>query len=66
MKQKDVEAIYGNPNRNYKDEDDNVIYAYNELKLRLTFYHDEDFKLGYIVASSPELDVLGVSVIGKR
>jgi hypothetical protein len=25
MKQKDVTAIYGKPDRNYKDEDDNVI-----------------------------------------
>jgi hypothetical protein len=26
MKQKDVTAIYGKPDRNYKDEDDNVIF----------------------------------------
>jgi hypothetical protein len=36
MKQKDVTAIYGKPDRNYKDEDDNVIFAYNTLKIRLT------------------------------
>jgi hypothetical protein len=66
MKQNDVVAIYGKPDRNYKDEDDNVIFAYNALKMRLTFYKDEEFKLGYIVASSPELDLLGTSVIGKK
>jgi hypothetical protein len=66
MKQNDVVAIYGKPDRNYKDEDDNVIFAYNGLKMRLTFYKDEEFKLGYIVASSPELDLLGTSVIGKK
>jgi hypothetical protein len=66
MKQNDVIAIYGKPDRNYKDEDDNVIFAYNALKMRLTFYKDEEFKLGYIVASSPELDLLGTSVIGKK
>jgi len=66
MKQNDVISIYGKPDRNYKDEDDNVIYAYNGLKMRLTFYKDEEFKLGYIVASSPELDLLGTSVIGKK
>ena len=66
MKQNDVISIYGKPNRNYKDEDDNVIFAYNGLKMRLTFYKDEEFKLGYIVASSPELDLLGTSVIGKK
>jgi hypothetical protein len=66
MKQNDVIFIYGKPDRNYKDEDDNVIFAYNGLKMRLTFYKDEEFKLGYIVASSPELDLLGTSVIGKK
>lgn len=66
MKQSDVTAIYGKPDRNYKDEDDNVIFAYNELKMRLTFYKDEALKLGYIVASSPNLDVLGINVIGKN
>lgn len=59
MKQKDVTALYGTPDRNYKDEDDNVIFAYNALKMRLTFYKEEDFKLGYIVASSPELELFG-------
>ena len=54
MKQNDVVALYGKPNRNYQDEDDNVIFAYNTLKMRLTFYQEEDLKLGYIVASSSD------------
>ena len=66
MKQNDVIAIYGKPNRNYKDEDDNLILAYNALKMRLTFYKDEEFKLGYIVASSPDLELFGKKVIGKK
>lgn len=66
MKQNDVIAIYGKPNRNYKDEDDNLILAYNALKMRLTFYKDEEFKLGYIVASSPDLELFGQKVIGKK
>tara|TARA_R110000868_G_scaffold194857_3_gene440499 strand:+ start:516 stop:1028 length:513 start_codon:yes stop_codon:yes gene_type:complete len=66
MKQKDVTAIYGKPDRNYKDEDDNVIFAYNKLKIRITFYQEEDFKLGYMVASSPELELFGAKVIGKK
>ncbi len=65
MQQKDVIALYGKPNREYKDEDDNVIFAYNALKMRLTFYQDEAFKLGYIVASSPDLELFGNKVIGK-
>ncbi|MBU0940402.1 MAG: hypothetical protein KKD36_03080 [Bacteroidetes bacterium] len=66
MKQKDVTAIYGKPDRNYKDEDDNVIYAYNKLKIRLTFYQEEDLKLGYMVASSADLDLFGTKVIGRQ
>ena len=66
MKQKDVEAIYGKPDRNYKDEDDNQILVYNTLKSRLTFYQEEDFKLGYIVASGSELELFGNTIIGKK
>lgn len=66
MKQKDVSALYGKPDRNYKDEDDNVIFAYNSLKIRLTFYQEEEFKLGYMVASSPDLDLYGNKVIGRK
>jgi hypothetical protein len=66
MKQKDVEVIYGKPDRNYKDEDENQILVYNKLKSRLTFYQEEDFKLGYIVASSADLDLFGNTIIGKK
>lgn len=66
MKQKDVTALYGTPDRNYKDEDDNVIFAYNALKMRLTFYKEEDFKLGYIVASSPKLELFGNKVMYRN
>lgn len=66
MKQNDVIAIYGKPNRNYKDEDDNVIFSYNSLKMRLTFYKEEDFKLGYILASSLDMELFENKVIGKK
>lgn len=66
MKQKDVTAIYGKPDRNYKDEDDNVIFAYNALKMRLTFYKDEEFKLGYIVASGADLELFGNKIIDRK
>jgi hypothetical protein len=66
MKQKDVTALYGTPDRNYKDEDDNVIFAYNAQKMRLTFYKEEDFKLGYIVASSPKLELFGNKVLYRN
>ena len=66
MKQNDVTTIYGKPDRNYEDEDDNVIFAYNTQKMRLTFYKEEGFKLGYIVASSSDLEIVGIQVIGKK
>jgi hypothetical protein len=66
MKQNDVIAIYGIPNRNYKDEDDNIIFSYNSLKMRLTFYMEEDFKLGYIVASSFDMELFENKLIGKK
>lgn len=66
MKQNDVIAVYGKPNKNYKDEDDNVILVYNEQKVRMTFYKDEEFKLGYIVASSPDLELLGNKILFRK
>ncbi|MCW2120851.1 hypothetical protein [Flavobacterium sp. 7A] len=66
MKQKDVVALYGKPTKEYKDEDENLILVYNALKMRLTFYKDEEFKLGYIVGSSLDLDLSGNKIIGKK
>ena len=66
MKQNDVIALYGKPNRNYKDEDDNVIFSYNSLKMRLIFYIEEDLKLGYIVASSAEMELFEHKIIGRK
>lgn len=64
MKQNHVEVIYGKPDKQFKDEDDNVIYLYNEQKLRLTFYEDEAMRLGYIITSNPEATILDQKVIG--
>ena len=33
MKQNDVIALYGKPDKNYKDEDENLILVYNKLKM---------------------------------
>lgn len=66
MKQKDVTAVYGTPDKNYKDEDDNVIFVYNKFKMRLTFYKDEDFKLGYVVVSSADLELFGNKLMGRN
>ena len=66
MKTKDVELLYGKPNKHFLDEDQNTIYLYNEKKLRLTFYEDEDFKLGYIITSNPNATFLDQKIIGSN
>lgn len=66
MQQKDVEANYGRPDKEFKDDDENVIYLYNNEKFRLTFYEDENFKLGYIISSNPELLLLDKKIIGRN
>lgn len=65
MQQKDVEKIYGNPDKQFEDDDQNIIYLYNDKKLRLTFYEDEDFRLGYIISSNPDLELFDQKIIGK-
>ncbi len=66
MKQNDVIALYGKPTKQYKDEDENVVFLYNDQKLRLTFYMEEDFKLGYVIGSDTDLEVLETKVIGRK
>ena len=66
MKQKDVESLYGKADKEYKDEDENVICLYNAQKWSLTFYEDEDFRLGYIICSNHEATVLDRKVIGRN
>ncbi len=66
MKQKDVESLYGKPSKQFNDDDANIIYVYNTEKMRLTFYEDEAFRLGYIISSNPELTLLDKKVIGKN
>ena len=65
MKQKDVEAIYGKASSSFTDEEGNLILLYNQLKARLTFYEDEDFRLGYIICSHPDALLFEQKVIGK-
>lgn len=64
MRQKDVIALYGEPSRRYEDDDDNVVFSYNDLKLRLTFYAEEDFRLGYLISAHPDTAIGDVKPIG--
>ena len=66
MKQKDVIAIYGEPNKQFKDDDLNIIFLYNNQQLRITFYEDESMRLGYIITSYPEATVLGKKIMGRE
>lgn len=66
MKQKDVIAIYGNPDKQFEDDDSNVIFLYNHHKFRLTFYEDEAFKLGYIITSNEEATLLDKKIMGRN
>ncbi len=65
MKEKDVKSLYGQPNLNFKDDEGNIIWVYNELKMRLTFYEEEDFRLGYIICSHSDATLFGNQIIGK-
>jgi hypothetical protein len=56
----------GTPDKQFSDEDDNVIFLYYSQKMRLTFYEDESFRLGYIITSNAEATLLGLQVIGKN
>lgn len=66
MKQKDVINLYGAPDKQFKDEEDNVIFLYNAQQLRLTFYSDEALRLGYVITSNPKAVLLDNIVIGKK
>jgi hypothetical protein len=65
MSQADVQARYGAPNKTFQDEEENNIWVYNTLQFRLTFYADEQFRLGYIITSNPSVVVLTHKVIGQ-
>ncbi|MCA6421762.1 MAG: hypothetical protein IM568_02955 [Flavobacterium sp.] len=66
MKQNHVEAIYGKPTKQFVDDDGNSIYLYYNEKLRLTFYEDEAFRLGYIITSNTDVTLLEKKVIGRN
>ena len=66
MKQSDVIALYGNPDKQFEDDDSNVIFLYNDKKLRLTFYEDENFRLGYLISSNADCTLLDQKVIGRN
>jgi hypothetical protein len=66
MKEQDVTKILGKPDTQYKDEEDNVVFMYNARKLRLIFYKEEAFKLGYMTTTNPIVKLFNTTIIGKN
>jgi hypothetical protein len=66
MKEQDVTKILGKPDTQYKDEEENVVFMYNARKLRLIFYKEEAFKLGYLTITNPIVKLFNTSLIGKN
>jgi hypothetical protein len=62
--QKVIELL-GKPDKEWLDEDENTIFEYYKDKLRLTFYADEQFKLGYIITTNVACSLFDASVIEK-
>ncbi|MET3046933.1 hypothetical protein [Flavobacterium covae] len=65
MKPNDVIKLYGQPNKQFEDEEQNLIYLYNDQKWRLTFYEDEEFRLGYIISSNPDLILFEKTILAQ-
>ena len=66
MKEQDVIKVLGKPDTQYKDEEENVVFMYNSRKLRLIFYKEEAFKLGYITTTQAGVKLFGTTLIGKN
>ena len=66
MKEQDVTKILGKPDTQYKDEEENVVFMYNARKLRLIFYKEENFRLGYMTTTNPIVKLFNTTVIGKN
>lgn len=64
MKQKDVIEMIGMPNKKFEDEEGNIVTIYNHSRLVLTFYEEENFKLGYITCANQEAILYDKKIIG--
>ncbi len=65
MFQKMIYETLGLPDKIREDEDDsdNIYLEYNKLKIRLTIYKNEDFRLGYLCTSNPNLTYNNLKLI---
>lgn len=67
LRENDIINLIGQPDKTFTDEDDdnNLIYRYNQLKISLTFYKHEDGRLGYIRCANPEISYNNSKLIGE-
>ncbi len=66
MTSKDTFSLYGKADKEFKDEEGNVIHQYNNLKTKITFYADENYRLGYLSCSHPDLTLWNEKIIGQK
>lgn len=69
MLKPEVEKLIGKKDKESVDEDDDeveVIWQFNSLKSRLSFYANEQGRLGYIRCSSTELVYKDHKIIGEK
>ena len=68
MIQEEVLATIGEPDEIRQDDnsESKFYFIFNDLQLRLTFYKNENGKLGYIESSNPNLQFDGKLVINKK
>lgn len=69
MLKPEVEKLMGKPDKAALDQDDDeveVIWQFNSLKSRISFYSSEEGRLGYIRCSSTDLVYKNNSIIGEK
>jgi hypothetical protein len=68
MKLSDVIKILGNPDseKAEKDAEHRIIVVFNKHRLRLTFYENENNKLGYIISSNQNLSYNGINIMNSN
>jgi hypothetical protein len=67
LQAEEVVNILGKPSKIFVNSDDEneLNYEYNHLKLRLTFYGEEQGRLGYIRTANPKVTFKGQPIMGQ-
>ncbi|MFK7904952.1 MAG: hypothetical protein AB8B69_07505 [Chitinophagales bacterium] len=68
MKENQCKEILGEPNREWFDEQDisEKLVEFNAHKICLTFYGQEENRMGYLRTSNPNLRFNGMSIIDQK